>query len=181
MPPLSMRTKLLRAENGSKPLWGRCRSVFSTKIHAVSTRADGLFLSRLRPASVTKRPSSSCPSSTRKARLSSLTPPTVKIGQHPRRKIVRLPLPRDLERKRFHVELSIHHPTRFRALTARYEKNAIHLRALVHLACALRCLNLGRPPASPSDFVGHEAFLPISTDQCSLSVDRESGSLHAIQ
>lgn len=65
----------------------------------------------------------------------------VVICQHPRRKTGRRPLPRELYRKRFRVELFFHHLKRFRALATRYEKTARHYLALLHLACALQWLN----------------------------------------
>ena len=63
------------------------------------------------------------------------------MSQHPRRKTGRRPLPRELYRKRFHVELFFHHLKRFRALATRYEKTARHYLSLPHLACALQWLN----------------------------------------
>lgn len=65
----------------------------------------------------------------------------VVICQHPRRKTGRRPLPRELYRKRFLVELFFHHLKRFRALATRYEKTARHYLSLLHLACALQWLN----------------------------------------
>lgn len=65
----------------------------------------------------------------------------VVICQHPRRKTGRRPLPRELYRKRFLIELFFHHLKRFRALATRYEKTARHYLSLLHLACALQWLN----------------------------------------
>ncbi len=62
----------------------------------------------------------------------------VVICQHPRRKTGRRPLPRELYRKRFLIELFFHHLKRFRALATRYEKTARHYLSLLHLACALQ-------------------------------------------
>ncbi len=69
----------------------------------------------------------------------------VVICQHPRRKTGHRPLPRELYRKRFLIELFFHHLKRFRALATRYEKTARHYLSLLHLACALQWLNEGRP------------------------------------